>query len=136
MLLIGSYCVCSARCLAWQRDRHCFGEQTVYFQPGSSVVNLEAKRQIAEVASYLKNHPSTAVTIEGHCDDRGSEEHNRALGERRARAVGKELARLGVPTERIDTISFGKDRLADPGHDAKAHQKNRHAEFVLLTPPE
>ena len=122
-------------CPAWSADHDRFREQTVYFQSGSALVTAKAKEQISEVANYLKAHPSTAARIEGNCDDRGSEEHNRWLGDRCARAVAKELTRLGVASERIDTISFGEDRPADPGHSAKARQKNRRAAFVLLSPP-
>jgi peptidoglycan-associated lipoprotein len=122
-------------CPAWPRDRECFREQTIYFSTGSSLLRKEAKQQITEVANFLKAHLSAAVAIEGHCDDRGSEEHNRWLGDRRARAVATELVHAGLAADRIDTISFGKDRPVDSEHDAKARQKNRRAEFVLLTPP-
>ena len=122
-------------CPAWLMDRECFRGQTVYFLSGSSVVKAKATQQIVQVASYLKAHPSTAIKIEGYCDNRGSEEHHRWLGDRRARAVAKELIRLGVTSDRIDTVSYGEDRPADPGHDTKARQKNRRAEFVLLNPP-
>ena len=120
---------------AWPRDRECFRQQAIHFSTGSSLLRQEAKQQITEIANFLKAHPSAALAIEGHCDDRGSEEHNRWLGDRRARAMAKELVRMGVPPDRIDTISFGKDRPVDPEHSAKARQKNRRAEFVLLTPP-
>ncbi len=120
---------------AWLRDRECFKQQTIYFRPGSSLLSTDAKQKIAEVASFLKAHSSTALAIEAHCDDRGSEEHNRWLGDRRARAVAKELVRSGIAPDRIDTISFGEDRPADAGHDAKARKKNRRAEVVLLRPP-
>lgn len=122
-------------CPAWPMDRECFRDLTVYFQSGSSVVKAKATQKIVLVANYLKTHPSAAITIEGYCDDRGSEEHNRWLGDRRAQAVAKELIRLGVASDRIDIISYGKDRPTDPGHDAKARQKNRRAELVLLNPP-
>jgi peptidoglycan-associated lipoprotein len=120
---------------AWPRDRDCFKLQTIYFRPGSSLLSTEAKQKIAEVANFLKAHPSTALAIEGHCDDRGSEEHNRWLGDRRARAAAKELVGCGIAPDCVDTISFGEDRPADTGHDAKARMKNRRAEFVLLRPP-
>jgi outer membrane protein OmpA-like peptidoglycan-associated protein len=120
---------------AWLRDTQCFKEQTVYFKPASALLSTEAKHRIAEVASYLKAHPRAALTIEGHCDDRGSAEHNRRLGERRAQAIAKELVRLGVPVGRVDTLSYGDDRPAQTGHYTKARKKNRRAEFVLLWPP-
>jgi peptidoglycan-associated lipoprotein len=98
-------------------------------------VDAEAKRKVAEVAKYLKANPSTAVLIEGHCDDRGTEEHNRWLGERRAQALRKELIRAGVDPDWVDTVSYGKERPVAPGYDAGARRKNRCGEFVLLTPP-
>jgi peptidoglycan-associated lipoprotein len=75
------------------------------------------------------------MLIEGHCDHRGTLEHNRALGERRALALRQELIRLGVAPNRVDTVSYGEDRPTDPGHHAEARRKNRRAEFVSLTPP-
>jgi peptidoglycan-associated lipoprotein len=119
----------------WPQDRECFRQQTIYFNTGSFLLRKEAKQHITEVADFLKARPSAALAIEGHCDDRGSEEHNRWLGDRRARAIAKELVRVGVAADRVDTISFGKDRPVDSEHDAKARQKNRRAEFVLLTRP-
>ena len=119
---------------AWPRDRACFREQTIYFRSGSPLLSAEAERHVAEVARFLKSHPSAVVAIEGYCDDRGPEEYNRALGQRRAVVASKELVQLGVAPERIDTISFGKDHPADSGK-RQAREKNRRVEFVLLTPP-
>jgi outer membrane protein OmpA-like peptidoglycan-associated protein len=122
-------------CLAWASDQQSLREQTVYFEPGRAALNVEAKRKVAEVANYLKVNPSAALIIEGHCDDRGKEEHNRRLGDRRAQVARKELVRAGVDPARVDFISYGKDRQTDPGHDGEARRKNRRAEFVVLTPP-
>jgi peptidoglycan-associated lipoprotein len=133
-LLILSCCMASSG-PCWSKDRQCFAPQTVYFKPGGSTVDAEAKRKVAEVAKYLKANPSTAVLIEGHCDDRGTEEHNRWLGERRAQALRKELIRAGVDPDWVDTVSYGKERPVAPGYDAGARRKNRCGEFVLLTPP-
>ena len=98
-------------------------------------MDAEAKRNVAEVAKYLKANPPTAVLIEGHCDDRGTQEHNRRLGERRAQALRKELIRAGVDPNWVDTVSYRKERPVAPGHDAEARRKNRCAEFVLRMPP-
>ena len=119
----------------WPQDRECFRQQTIYFSTASPFLRSETRKEITEVASFLRDHPQWAVLIEGHCDDRGSGGHNRWLGERRALAVRSELIRAGVSPERIDTISFGKERPAAVGHDAKARQRNRRVEFTLLTPP-
>jgi peptidoglycan-associated lipoprotein len=86
------------------------------------------------VANYLKSNGGQAVLVEGHCDERGTPEYNRALGERRALSVRESLISLGVPGEGIHTVSFGEDRPADPGHNDAAWAKNRRAEFVLLKP--
>jgi peptidoglycan-associated lipoprotein len=75
------------------------------------------------------------VEVDGHCDERGTEEYNRALGERRALALREELISLGVDPNRIDTVSYGKDRPAETGHDEAAWRKNRRGEFLLETPP-
>jgi outer membrane protein OmpA-like peptidoglycan-associated protein len=135
LLLLGSCPPSRGGCVAWSRDTQYFKQQTIYFETHSSLAHKDAKRQIAEVANFLKSHTSAAVQIAGHCDDRGSEEHNRWLGERRAQAVAKELAHAGVAGDRIDTISYGKDRPVESGHSRSARQKNRRVEFVLLTPP-
>jgi peptidoglycan-associated lipoprotein len=122
-------------CPAWSQDRACFKRDTIYFGTGSSRLRQDSKQRVAEVASFLKSHPSAALLVEGYCDDRGSEEHNRWLGDRRARAAARHVFRMGIAAERIDSISFGEDKPVDPGHSAEARQKNRRVEFVLLTPP-
>src|SRR5437899_12093675 len=96
---------------------------------------MEEKPKVAKVAEYLKTRASDAVRVDGHCDERGTEEYNRSLGERRALALREELVRLGIDPTRVDTISYGEDRPADPGHDESAWRKNRRGEFILLTPP-
>lgn len=121
---------------AWPRDRECFIRQTIYFKTGSSLLGKETELKINEVAGFLKAHPYAALTIEGHCDERGSQEHNHWLGDRRARAAAKRLVRAGVAADRIETISYGKDRPIQADHSAKARRENRRVEFVLLTPPE
>jgi peptidoglycan-associated lipoprotein len=86
------------------------------------------------VAQALAADPNTKLLVEGNCDERGTEEYNRALGERRALAAREALAKLGVDPKRIRTESFGKDKPADTGHDEAAWQKNRRDDFVLLHP--
>jgi peptidoglycan-associated lipoprotein len=87
------------------------------------------------VASFLRNAPpSVALLVEGHCDERGTEEYNRALGERRALAVREQLAMAGADVSRVVTRSYGEDRPADPGRTEAAYAKNRRGEFVVLTP--
>ena len=93
------------------------------------------KAKVAKVADYLKGNSADAVRIEGNCDERGTEEYNRSLGERRALALREELVRLGVDPTRADTVSYGEDRPVDPGHDESAYRKNRRGDFILLSPP-
>ena len=104
----------------------------VYFAYDSSAVGTSERPKLEALAEYLKAHPSYSVLVEGHCDQRGSEEYNRALGERRALAVKEYLAGLGIDPSRIDTISYGEDRpiVVDPKDEAD-YQKNRRAEFVI-----
>ena len=83
-----------------------------------------------------REYPSAAVQVEGHCDERGTEEYNRALGERRALAAREALIGLGIASDRVDTISYGEDKPAVPGHNESAWSKNRRGAFVLLTPPQ
>jgi peptidoglycan-associated lipoprotein len=119
----------------WKEDTEALKPQTVYFNYDSSVVKSSEKPKVESVADYLKGHTSAAVRVEGNCDERGTEEYNRALGERRALAVREQLVALGIDPTRVDTISYGKDRPADTGHSEAAHAKNRRDEFVVLTPP-
>jgi peptidoglycan-associated lipoprotein len=121
--------------MAWPRDRAILAPYTAHFAYDSSVVQAEDKPKVAAVADYLKSHALTAVEIEGHCDERGTEEYNRALGERRALALREELISLGIDFKRIDTTSYGKDRPVATGHDESAWKQNRRGEFVLETPP-
>src|SRR5205823_2380106 len=97
----------------WIADPDRFKEQTVHFAYDSSVVRKEDRAKVAVVADYLKGNPQTAVRAEGNCDERGTEEYNRSLGERRALAAREELIRLGVAADRVDTISYGEDKPVD-----------------------
>jgi peptidoglycan-associated lipoprotein len=83
----------------------------------------------------MKANAQNALEVDGHCDERGTEEYNRSLGERRALALREELIRLGVNGELIDTVTYGKDRPAEAGHDEAAWKKNRRGEFLVETPP-
>ncbi len=119
----------------WLEDAQALKAETVYFDFDSSVIKASEKPKVSAVADYLKANSAKAVRIEGNCDERGTEEYNRALGERRALAVREELIRLGIDPTRADTISYGKDRPVDPGHDESAWRKNRRDDFIVLSPP-
>ena len=119
----------------WNEDASVFKANTVHFAFDSSVVKDSEKGNVTAVADYLKSHPEAAVRIEGNCDERGTADYNRSLGERRASALREELVKMGVDASRVDTISYGFDRPVDPGHNEAAWAKNRRGDFVLLTPP-
>lgn len=119
----------------WPENAEILRADTVYFDYDSSVLKTVEKPKVAAVADYLKANSANAVKVEGNCDERGTEEYNRALGERRALAVREELIRLGIDPTHVDTMSYGKDRPADPGHDESAWKKNRRDDFIVLTPP-
>jgi peptidoglycan-associated lipoprotein len=112
-----------------------FKGDTVHFAYDSSVVKNDEETKVASVAEYLKANAANALRIEGHCDERGTEEYNRSLGERRAIAVREKLIALGIAPGHILTATFGKDRPVDSNHEEGAWNKNRRGEFVLLTPP-
>ncbi len=105
--------------------------QIVYFPFDSSILTTEASEALKSNAAYLRDNPSVQVQIEGHCDERGTVEYNLALGERRARAAKTQLKKLGIEDRRLSTISYGKERPSDSGHDETAWAKNRRAVFVL-----
>ena len=115
-------------------DRAALAADTVHFAYDSAAVRKSEKANVQAVADALSRDASTKLLIEGHCDERGTEEYNRSLGERRALALRQALAKIGVNPSRIRTISYGKDKPADPGHDESAWSKNRRGEFVLLHP--
>ena len=116
------------------KDPAALASYTIHFAFDSAAIKKSEKLNLEAVASALKGSASDKLLIEGNCDERGTEEYNRALGERRALAAREALAKLGVSADRIRTISYGKDKPADPGHDEAAWTKNRRDDFVLLHP--
>lgn len=114
-------------------DARIFEAYTVYFDFDSSSIKSSEQSKIAAVADQLKAQPGRGVRVEGHCDERGTEEYNRALGERRAIAVREELVRLGVNPANALTMSYGEDRPAVLGSDESAYSKNRRGVFIMLT---
>lgn len=115
------------------RNETMFEGDTVHFAYDSSVVRSSEKSKVARVADYLKGNPGTGVEIEGHCDERGTDQYNYSLGERRALALREELISLGVDGSRVLTKSFGRSRPIDTGHSDAAHARNRRGAFILLT---
>jgi peptidoglycan-associated lipoprotein len=118
-----------------EHDRARFAGQTVYFEFDRSNVRPGDVARIQQVASEFKALPAGHdLLIEGHCDERGTEEYNRALGERRALAVRELLIGSGLDPQHVFTKSFGKDQPADPAHVEDAWAKNRRGEFILVLP--
>ena len=115
-------------------DREALAAQTVYFDLDRSEIHPDDLSKVEAVASILAQDAQNKVLIEGHCDERGTEEYNRALGERRALSVRDALVGLGVSADRVRTMSMGEDRPADTGIDDAAFARNRRGEFVLLKP--
>jgi peptidoglycan-associated lipoprotein len=116
------------------QDRSTFAAETLYFEYESSTIRSSEESKISSVAAALKSDASAKLLIEGNCDERGTEEYNRSLGERRALAAREALANAGVDSGRVATRSYGEDRPADPSHTQSAWAKNRRDEFVLLHP--
>ncbi|MBX3746192.1 MAG: OmpA family protein [Verrucomicrobiae bacterium] len=118
----------------YREDRSFFAANVVYFDFDSSVVKTSERGKVTAVADYLRSNPAASVEVEGHCDERGTEEYNRSLGERRALAVREEIALQGIDPRRVFTISYGEDRPAVQGQNEYAWSRNRRGEFVLLSP--
>src|SRR2546422_2542876 len=106
------------------------GFQTVYFDYDKADIREDARPALRQNADKLNAGNLGTVTIEGHCDERGSTEYNLALGERRANAVKRYLVDLGVPSNNLRTVSFGEERPAVQGHDESAWRYNRRADFT------
>jgi peptidoglycan-associated lipoprotein len=103
----------------------------VFFATDSSVINAEAQATLERQAAWLKQYGNVNVVVEGHADERGTREYNLALGERRANAAKNYLVSLGVPANRVTTISYGKERPAVLGSDESSWAQNRRAVTVV-----
>jgi peptidoglycan-associated lipoprotein len=104
----------------------------VYFDYDSAQINPAERSKLEAVAEHLKKGSTQTLIVEGHCDERGSNEYNLTLGERRALAVRAFLVGLGVDGSRVTTKSLGEERPAAVGHDEASWSKNRRGEFVLV----
>jgi peptidoglycan-associated lipoprotein len=116
------------------KDTAALAAYTVHFAYDSAAVRKSEQANIQAVADALNKDSSAKLLIEGNCDERGTEEYNRALGERRALATRQSLHKLGIDPARIRTISYGKDKPLDPANNEAAWSKNRRDDFVLLHP--
>lgn len=105
----------------------------VHFDFDRYDLTAEARAILAENAKLMVAHPSLRIQIEGHCDERGSNEYNLALGEKRAMSVKLYLVKLGVRADNLSTISYGEEMPLDPRHNEEAWAKNRRAHLVILS---
>jgi peptidoglycan-associated lipoprotein len=103
----------------------------VFFDYDKNDIKAEGRQVLQRQADWLKKYSNVTVTVEGHCDERGTREYNLALGERRATAVKKMLVALGVPANRVSTISYGKERPAVVGSNEAAYAQNRRGVTVV-----
>lgn len=107
-------------------------QELIYFAFDSYELSETAREVLKQKAGTLEDNPGFTLMIEGHCDERGTEEYNLALGERRARAAYEYLILLGLSPDRLSIISFGEEKPLDPGHTEQAWAKNRRAQFRII----
>lgn len=108
------------------------GLDKIYFDFDSASLSETARATLAANFDALKANPQGALRIEGHCDERGSDDYNIALSERRAQAAAKYLQSLGIPAERLSSIGYGEEKPAGPGKDEQAWAGNRRDEFIVI----
>ena len=105
----------------------------IYFDFDSYKLSDDARATLVKNSESMKKDAADKVRIEGNCDERGSDEYNLALGERRAKAAMEYLVTMGIPAERLTFISYGKEKPADTGHDEAAWAKNRRDDFTVVS---
>jgi peptidoglycan-associated lipoprotein len=108
-----------------------FMNEDIYFEFDSSVLLPMAREVLSRKADWLRENPDASVIIEGHCDERGTNAYNIALGDRRAETAKAYLVDLGIDEVLLTTISYGEERPVDPGHNEEAWAKNRRTHFVV-----
>jgi peptidoglycan-associated lipoprotein len=111
--------------------RNMFLNEDIFFEFDSAVLLAEAQEILKKKAEWLINNSDVTATIEGHCDERGTNEYNIALGERRAASAKTFLMDLGIAGSRLNCISYGEERPVDPGHNEEAWAKNRRGHFII-----
>ena len=120
-----------AEAAAREAAKRAFLKEHIHFAFGSSLLSDQARQILHGKAEYLRTNPEIVVTVEGHCDDRGTNAFNIGLGERRAESVKMFLVDLGIGTNRLNTVSYGEERPIAVGHDEASWAKNRRAQFVI-----
>jgi peptidoglycan-associated lipoprotein len=111
--------------------RDVFVNQDIHFDFDRYDLSPEAKQILNDKAAYMQQHPQIKVIVEGHCDERGSNAYNMALGERRAKAAAAYLEAMGISGQRLETVSYGEERPLVLGHNEQAWAANRRAHFVI-----
>ena len=108
------------------------GSDTIYFDTDKFDIDAEDQAALRQQAQYLQQYPNVRATVEGHADERGTREYNIALGERRANAAKNYLVSLGVASDRVTTVSYGKERPVALGSNEQAWARNRRAVTIVL----
>ena len=114
-----------------QTDKTQFENEDIYFEFDSIQLTPQAQEILTKKGQWLRENPTARVIIEGHCDNRGTNEYNLALGEGRAQSAKTFLMDLGIDISRLDTLSYGEERPIDPQQTERAWEKNRRAHFVI-----
>ena len=106
-------------------------QENIYFEFDKSILSEAARESLVKNGEWLRYNPDVAITIEGHCDERGTNDYNLALGDRRAESVKAFLIDLGIDASRLATITYGEERPAESGHGEAFWAKNRRAYFLI-----
>jgi peptidoglycan-associated lipoprotein len=106
-------------------------QQDIYIEFDKAIITTDARETLIKNGEWLRINRDVIITIEGHCDERGTNEYNLALGDRRAETVKTFLADVGIHPSRLKTISYGEEQPADPCHSESAWAKNRRAHFLI-----
>lgn len=104
--------------------------RSIYYEYDKAEITAEGKKIIEANAEYLRSHPGVKVVVEGNADERGSAEYNVALGQRRADSVSKIMSLLGILSDRVETVSYGKEKPKVTGHDESSWSQNRRSDIV------
>jgi peptidoglycan-associated lipoprotein len=102
-----------------------------YFDYDKADIRADARDALSQTAQFLRSYPQVKIVVEGHCDERGSTEYNLALGDRRAAAVKQFLASLGIPADRIETVSYGKERPFCTASTEECYTQNRRGHIIM-----
>ena len=115
-----------------QNKQNEIARKVMYFETDSFALNQESEELLKNQIALIKSESKIVISAEGHCDERGSSLYNKKLGKKRAEEVKKFLVKSGIKSSKISTISFGKNKPVDLGHDESAWSKNRRVEIILF----